>query len=80
MVDMLPRPAYAQETDWLMLTRAGPKDMRRYGPSPCQVIADWQVEHPLCRILWTCIRVDASFNYSGVKRRDICIKIYYRIR
>ncbi|MBP5993766.1 MAG: hypothetical protein KA731_02550 [Candidatus Moranbacteria bacterium] len=54
--------------------------MQRYGPSPCQVIADWQVEHPLCRILWTCIRVDASFNYSGVKRRDICIKIYYRIR
>ncbi len=73
----LPRPRCVQETDWLILRRSGTREDHS-GRAPFQVISDWQKEHLLCRILWTCIRIEASFNFSGVKQRDIRIKIYYR--
>lgn len=75
----LPRPEYVQETGWFHLKRSGSR-ADHSGVPPLQVINEWQKEHLLCRILWTCIRVEASFNYSGVTRRDIRIKIYYRIQ
>lgn len=80
MPAITPRLESAQETDWTTLIRIRRAGLIPVELSPHQVIEDWQAEHLRFHILWTCIRVEESFNFSGVEKRFIRIKIFYRIK